>query len=112
MSLSNPDEGLQKLEKPLTLTKSLKYCCTEKNKIIYSGGQQRRASFIVALLHEPSILILDEPTVGVDPVLRARYNILFIQTIHLCACYIFSVKLTKTLQKQYKDNIMVHLRAL
>ncbi|KAJ6633870.1 ABC transporter G family member 23 [Pseudolycoriella hygida] len=36
-----------------------------------SGGQQRRASFIVALLHEPSILILDEPTVGVDPVLRA-----------------------------------------
>lgn len=42
-------------------------------EIICSGGQQRRASFIVALLHEPSILILDEPTVGVDPVLRARY---------------------------------------
>lgn len=41
--------------------------------ITISGGQQRRASFIVALLHEPSILILDEPTVGVDPVLRARY---------------------------------------
>lgn len=40
---------------------------------INSGGQQRRASFIVALLHEPSILILDEPTVGVDPVLRSRY---------------------------------------
>lgn len=51
--------------------------------IIHSGGQQRRASFIVALLHEPSILILDEPTVGVDPVLRARYsyyseNVLFL----------------------------------
>ncbi len=43
-------------------------------EIICSGGQQRRASFIVALLHEPSILILDEPTVGVDPVLRARYK--------------------------------------
>ncbi|XP_057369451.1 ABC transporter G family member 23-like [Daphnia carinata] len=35
-----------------------------------SGGQQRRVSFTVALFHEPELLILDEPTVGVDPVLR------------------------------------------
>ncbi|CAB4059787.1 unnamed protein product [Lepeophtheirus salmonis] len=34
------------------------------------GGHQRRASLAVALLHEPDLLILDEPTVGVDPVLR------------------------------------------
>ena len=37
-----------------------------------SGGQQRRLSFAVALLHQPQILILDEPTVGVDPVVRAN----------------------------------------
>lgn len=38
-----------------------------------SGGQQRRMSLAVALLHEPELLILDEPTVGVDPVLRQRW---------------------------------------
>jgi ABC-2 type transport system ATP-binding protein len=35
-----------------------------------SGGQRSRASLAVALLKQPDLLVLDEPTVGLDPVLR------------------------------------------
>lgn len=35
-----------------------------------SGGQQRRAQAATALLHRPQVLLLDEPTVGADPVTR------------------------------------------
>jgi ABC-2 type transport system ATP-binding protein len=33
----------------------------------YSGGMKRRANIAAGLLHQPKLLILDEPTVGVDP---------------------------------------------
>ena len=53
-----------KLSKLLDLPPSERYV---KN---CSGGQQRRISFAAAMIHHPELLILDEPTVGVDPVLR------------------------------------------
>jgi ABC-2 type transport system ATP-binding protein len=47
----------------------------------YSGGMKRRVNIGVALLHEPAVIIMDEPTVGIDP--QSRRHILDgVKTLH------------------------------
>lgn len=66
MKTSEVEERLERLLKMLQMPHGESFV---KN---LSGGQQRRMSLAATLLHEPELMILDEPTVGVDPVLRQK----------------------------------------
>jgi len=61
------DRSAKVLEETGLSSYALKYVNT------YSGGMLRRLNLAVALLHSPKLLLLDEPTVGVDP--QSRHHI-------------------------------------
>jgi ABC-2 type transport system ATP-binding protein len=58
----------QKIEKVMEMVDLLPHL--DKPVHQFSGGMKRRLSLASALLHDPDVLFLDEPTVGIDPVLR------------------------------------------
>ena len=58
------DEILERLKLTEHADKLIMHC---------SGGTQQRTALGAAVIHEPEFLVLDEPTVGLDPVLRTEF---------------------------------------
>ncbi|XP_074601829.1 uncharacterized protein LOC141855621 [Brevipalpus obovatus] len=80
-----------------------------------SGGQKRRVSLAMALLHRPTLLILDEPTVGSDPISRLKiwkflekcrdiYGMTILVTTH----YIEEVRNADTIAYMYSGCLIRH----
>ena len=56
----------------------------------FSGGMKRRLNFACALLHRPKVLLLDEPTVGVDPQSRVALLDLVREEVQLGTCVLYT----------------------
>jgi ABC-2 type transport system ATP-binding protein len=56
----------------------------------FSGGMKRRLNFACGILHRPRLLLLDEPTVGVDPQSRAHLVDLIRQEAAAGACVLYT----------------------
>jgi ABC-2 type transport system ATP-binding protein len=56
----------------------------------FSGGMKRRLNFACAIVHRPAVLLLDEPTVGVDPQSRVRLLELIREMARGGACVLYT----------------------
>jgi ABC-2 type transport system ATP-binding protein len=56
----------------------------------FSGGMKRRLNFACGVVHRPRVLLLDEPTVGVDPQSRVRILELVTEEVRSGACVLYT----------------------
>jgi ABC-2 type transport system ATP-binding protein len=71
-----------------------------------SGGQLRRVGLAEAMVSQPDTLILDEPTVGLDPAERARFRSLLGQIVGSAGTVIVSTHQVDDLSEQF-DRVAV-----
>jgi ABC-2 type transport system ATP-binding protein len=56
----------------------------------FSGGMKRRLNFACGIVHQPKVLLLDEPTVGVDPQSRVRLMELVREQVRAGTCVLYT----------------------
>jgi len=56
----------------------------------FSGGMKRRLNFACGMVHQPKVLLLDEPTVGVDPQSRVRLMELVREQVRAGTCVLYT----------------------
>ena len=78
------------------------------NKLVskFSGGMKRRVGIAQALLNNPKVLILDEPTAGIDPQERTRFRNLLSQ-IGRDTIVILSTHIISDIESVAKETIMI-----
>ncbi len=71
----HPSEMAERTDRLLTFAGLTEF--TDRRAANLSGGMQKKLALACTLIHEPEILLLDEPTTGVDPISRREFwNIL------------------------------------
>jgi ABC-2 type transport system ATP-binding protein len=74
----------------------------------YSGGMKRRLSLAMAILHDPKVLILDEPTVGIDPLLRRD---IWNELSHMCERGVTILVTTHVMDEALKCHQLAMMRS-
>ena len=75
--IENPEERLKEVQQIVGIEDNI----LEKSPFEISGGQQRKVAIASAIAHDPELLILDEPTVGLD--YKAEKNLMnFLRNWH------------------------------
>lgn len=87
-----------------------KFQIPEKKQIgTFSKGMKMKLSIICAMAHKPKLLILDEATTGLDPVVRDEILDLFLEFIQDEECSVlFSSHITSDIQKIADYVILIH----
>ena len=72
-----------------------------------SGGNQQRVQLAVALIHDPELLILDEPFAGLDPVAANKMQEIITELTEAGACVLFSSHQLDLVSTMTRDAIVI-----